>query len=238
MAGKKTANKVAPAAVAAVGLAAIVAATQGEAGFLFAPIDEANALVAEGLIEVNPKVPNTPTGQIAARATPKGIERAQAEASDSGMPAGGAPAWGSPGVQAPEASAEAEGEEGGEEGEDEGEFVIEDNIEIPEPSGRGGRTGSSYPFEKLNVGQSFFVAKPSKNLASTVSSANARYSEIVKDDKGNTVMTKDKKQKDVPLRRQTRQFIVRAVTEKRKDASGNEIEVKGSRIWRVAPKAA
>lgn len=84
-------------------------------------------------------------------------------------------------------------------------FNIEEGIPVPAPR-RGIQLEPRYPFNLLNVGQSFMVPatperpNPAKNLASTVSSANKR-------------LAKDKKR-----------FIVRPVEEK---------GVKGARIWRV-----
>lgn len=181
---KKAANK---GAVALVGIAAIVAATQGEAGFAFVGTDEAKALEADGLVETNADVPNTPAGQIATRATQKGIDSMKTQNSAEQAQASGSKS----------------------------DFVIEDNIAIPAVSGRG-RIGSVYPFDKLNVGQSFFVPKPAKNLASTVSSANARYAVEVP---GETRV--DRKGNTVPATKFTRHFIVRSVEG-------------GSRIWRKA----
>jgi hypothetical protein len=70
----------------------------------------------------------------------------------------------------------------------------------------------------MEVGQSFFVDKSAKNLASTVSSANARFAEEIA---GETRV--DRKGNTVPKTKQTRSFIVRSVEEN---------GVKGSRIWR------
>lgn len=60
------------------------------------------------------------------------------------------------------------------------EFVIED-VPVAERSPRGrGPGGNRYPFDKLGVGQSFFVAatpdkpKPATSLSSSVTSANKR----------------------------------------------------------------
>lgn len=181
---KKSAAKNTPA-ITIVGLAAIIAATQSEAGFAFVGKDEAGKLEADGLVETNADVPNTPEGQIATRATQKGIDSMKTQN-----------------------SAETAQDNGSKP-----EFVIEDNVAIPAVSGRG-RIGSVYPFDKLQVGQSFFVPKAAKNLASTVSSANARYAEPVP---GET--RKDRKGNEVQKMRFTRHFIVRSVEG-------------GSRIWR------
>lgn len=59
-------------------------------------------------------------------------------------------------------------------------FVIEDGFTLPVVK-RGGKKADIYPFDKIEVGQSFFVPateakpNPAKVLASTVSSATKRY---------------------------------------------------------------
>lgn len=190
MASKKKAAK--SNAVALIGIAAIVAATQSEAGFAFVGVDEAKALEADGLVETNADVPNTPAGQIATRATQKGIDSTMTKQNST--------------AATPDTSSNSGSGS---------QFTIEDSIPIPAVSGRG-RIGSVYPFDKLAVGQSFFVAKPAKNLASTVSSANARYAEEIP---GET--RTDRNGKTVPATKFTRHFIVRSVEG-------------GSRIWRKA----
>lgn len=91
------------------------------------------------------------------------------------------------------------------------EISIDDAIPVPTGSTRG-RKGTIYPFDKLEIGQSFFIANPTdpeaksdafKSLSSTAASATRRYTE------GDTVH---------------KRFIVRRVTE-------NGIE--GARCWRV-----
>ena len=100
-------------------------------------------------------------------------------------------------------------------------FAIEDGFAVPTASGRG-RGGNTYPFDALNVGQSFFVPnsedKPNaaKSLASTVSSATARYAEVVEGQ-----FKTNKKGEQVPVTRDTRKFIVRSVEG-------------GARVWRTA----
>lgn len=100
-------------------------------------------------------------------------------------------------------------------------FAIEDGIAMPTASGRG-RGGNTYPFDALNVGQSFFVPnsedKPNaaKSLASTVSSATARYAEVVEGQ-----FKANKKGEQVPVTRETRKFVVRSVEG-------------GARVWRTA----
>ena len=107
-------------------------------------------------------------------------------------------------------------------------FQIENDVPVPAISGRGrGRGGNVYPFDQLEVGQSFFVAnsesKPNaaKSLASTVSSATARYAVPAEDGSTKT----NKKGEVVPVMVETRKFVVRSV---------EEDGVKGARVWRTA----
>lgn len=105
-------------------------------------------------------------------------------------------------------------------------FEIESGIEVPTKATRSGAGRSSvYPFEALEVGQSFFVANDGdkdayKSMSSTVSSANARFTEEVE---GETRV--NRKGKTVPVTKQLRHFMhVRA----EKDG------VQGTRVFRVA----
>lgn len=106
-------------------------------------------------------------------------------------------------------------------------FKIESNIAVPKASKR--TRASAYPFDELEVGQSFFVPAtaerpdPAKTMGSTVNGANARFSEEIP---GET--RTNRKGNVVPATRQLREFIVRPVTE---DVDG--VEVKGARVWRI-----
>jgi hypothetical protein len=99
-----------------------------------------------------------------------------------------------------------------------GNFQIESGMPVPEIR-RGGDRTNAYPFEQLEIGQSFFVPNtvevpnPAKTLGSTVSSATRRY-----------------KTENPP-----RVFTIRG-NEKGKGADGSE--VLGARVWRVAPATA
>jgi hypothetical protein len=72
-------------------------------------------------------------------------------------------------------------------------FAIIDGAALPSAA-RGGRNGPVYPFETLNVGQSFFVPatsdkpEPAKSIASTATSAAKRFANPVKDGEGKPVM--------------------------------------------------
>lgn len=192
MATKKSTakNTAAAAAVAVIGLAEIVAA--GANGLYTSPAIHAS-LVEAGLVEINPGMTNE-AGEIATRATQKGIDSMNTATNT--------------GTAAP-ASAPSS-------------FAIEDGIAMPTASGRG-RGGNTYPFDALNVGQSFFVPnsedKPNaaKSLASTVSSATARYAVPSADGATKT----NKKGEAVPVMVETRKFVVRSVEG-------------GARVWRTA----
>lgn len=182
-------------AVSAITLAQIVAA--GAEG-MFTPASVHAPLVAEGMVEINTAVVDA-AGNIATRATPKGIE-----------------AMNAPQTQAPAAApAPAAGKPS---------FAIETGVAMPAVSGRG-RTANTYPFDQLEVGQSFFVPNSperenaAKSMASTVSSATARYAVEVP---GETVV--NRKGKTVPKVEEVRKFVVRAVEEN---------GIKGARIWRT-----
>jgi hypothetical protein len=208
-----------------VTLADIVAA--GEQG-MFTATAIHGPLVEAGLVEINPGIVNE-SGEIATRATVAGVRAlATHEKEDAIMD-----------NNKEEVGAVAETIKSG--------FVIESNIPVPAITGRG-RGANVYPFDELAVGQSFFVAnttdKPNaaKSLASTVSSATARYAVADPDGKTEAVKVTDYKvdaegkrekgedgkpivigQHDElrPIMHETRKFIVRSVEG-------------GARVWRMA----
>lgn len=151
-------------------------------------------LVEEGLVEIN--LDNIDAdGNVATRATQKGIDQVNNTATVTKGPAAAKPS-----------------------------FEIQSDVPMPTVSGRG-RSGSVYPFEQLEIGQSFFVAdvegkpKAGKTMASTVSGANARYS--VPSSDGATKTNKNGEQ--VPVMVPTRHFVLRSVVEN---------GVSGARVWR------
>lgn len=173
-------------------LAAVIAATNA-GSFVYTSAEAHASALADGLVEVNPSMTNE-AGELATRATAKGIESMNA-----------------PQTPAAEAATPAA----------KPTFAIEDGIELAPVVGRG-RGGETYPFDKLGVGQSFFVPnsaeKPNvaKSLASTVSSATRRYAQEIP---GET--RTDRKGNVVPALKETRKFVVRAVEG-------------GARVWRTA----
>jgi hypothetical protein len=108
-------------------------------------------------------------------------------------------------------------------------FEIEANIPLPTKT-RGTRK-SAFPFDALEIGQSFFVPNDNfksgdaaKSLASTVNNANKQHSEVIE---GETKL--NRKKREVPVTKQLRQFIVRA------DVKQTEAgPVEGARVFRVA----
>lgn len=178
-------------------LAAIVSATQA-GGFLYVSEADASPLVTAGFVETNAQLKNE-AGDIAARSTEAGAAASAAAAQ---------PVANTNPTQLTDSN--TNDDDGNGDDDDDG-FEIEDNIPISSVK-RGGNSGTTYPFDKLQVGQSFHVKattdrpNPAKSLASTVSSATARYAVEVKDDNGNVVTE------------------VIKVKEPVKDAAGNEIK--------------
>ena len=205
---KKTSRRTTdPVVPVVIGLAEIVAA--GANGIYTSP-EVHTPLLEAGLVEINSAMTDE-NGFIATRATQAGIK-----AVDNGETIGN------------NATSEATSETAatGKTEKVKTMFKIEDSIPVPTISGRG-RGGNVYPFDQLEVGQSFFVAnsedKPNaaKSLASTVSSATARYAVASEDGATKT----NKKGETVPVMVKTRKFVVSRVEEN---------GVKGARVWRIA----
>ena len=144
-------------------------------------------LIATGLVEINPAIV-TDAGEIATRATQAGIDLVNKDL-DEAEAAPAAPA--APYVKR--------------------SFLIED-VPLSLKKARTGRE-TIYPFDALNIGQSFFVANTpehpdvAKSLASTVSSANQRFSVPATD--GSTRV--NKKGETVPAMVKTRTFGIEKV---------------------------
>jgi hypothetical protein len=161
-------------------------------------------LIEAGLAEINPAISNE-SGELATRATQKGIEIVSSTTTQET-------------TAVKTATAAVKTATGG--------FAIEAGVPMPSISGRG-RTGTAYPFDKMEPGHSFFVPnsedKPNaaKSLASTVSSATARYAVPAPDGSTKT----NRKGEVVPVMVETRKFVVRSVEEN---------GVKGARVWRTA----
>lgn len=193
-------------------LAEIVEATTDAArGFVYMTEKSVKVLVDAGYAECNKEITDG-AGNIAVRATKAGLEYGTAPAATEE----GTTTMNTEATAAPAAPRS---------------FAIETGVAIPSIK-RSGAAASIYPFDKLEVGQSFFVPatdempNPGKSLASTVSSASKRYAtengtrEINR--KVDGVMTKV----TVPAYDYERKFVVRSVEEN---------GVKGARVWRVEP---
>lgn len=167
-------------------LAAIVEATNSDSGMMFAAEKETAKLVELGLVEINVTMTDD-DGNVATRATEEGISKMNETTENTGTDTN----------EATETKASG--------------FELESGIALPTVR-RGGRGANVYPFDDMDVGHSFHVPvsedkpNPAKSLASTVSSATARY----KDEEGNV----------------TRKFVVRSVGDE--DPKGA-----GARVFRV-----
>ena len=183
---------------------------------LYTPTDVHGPLVADGLVEVNAGMTNE--NGIATRATAKGIETVNT-ASNQGQSAPAAEQAAKPTFQLEKAT-------------------------LPPISGRGRAGTELYPFEAMQVGDSFFVPNgegkenAAKSLASTVSSATKRYAEVIPGEfKTVTVKGKDgapDSTKQVPALRETRKFVVRSRTAAAEAAEGFTHGKDGARAYRVA----
>jgi hypothetical protein len=218
MAAKKpTTKKTSPVAEVAAEISLKEIADAGANGVFTSPAVH-GPLVEAGLVEINQEMINE-KGEIATRATQKGFE------SLFNVSVVETPLDDVEGLKDNETS-EAQPAVSGTIQKVKTMFKIEDSIPIPAITGRG-RTGCSYPFDLLAIGQSFFVAsdedKPNaaKSLASTVSSATARYAVPSADGATKT----NKKGEVVPVMVETRKFVVRSVEEN---------GVKGARVWRTS----
>lgn len=182
----------------------IVAATnESEGGYTFCTVEIVAYLEKNGLAEGNAEIKNE-HGAIACRATQKGIETVMTKETEGTVEAVAAPAM---------------------------IFEIE-TVPLP-PAKRGGPGvgNTKYPFDKLEVGQSFFVPatadkpEPWKSLGSTVTSATARFDELVTNADGSPKMRENRKGNIVQEVKHTRVFVIR------KDKKG---DVEGARIGRTA----
>lgn len=191
-------------------LAAVV--NCGEPGYIFTFPDEHAELLALGYVQVNPELKDA-NGTIATAATQAGIDFINSQNGE------------------PDASKEVKTMDA---------FVIETSSEMPVTGNRGGGRSTVYPFDQLPapvpgadgklVYANFFVPgtedkpDPVKSLASTVSSANLRFSSPDPSGKTRVVSRGPNKGGVVPALVYSRKF---KITEGEKDG------VKGARIWRI-----
>lgn len=181
-------------------LPAIVAATtQTSEGYTFAAEEIVKRLEKEGFVEGNREIKNS-EGFIAVRAVQAAIDFISQNTKKEEV----------------------------KKGENKMSFEIESGVEIPKTA-RGGNKAAVYPFESLEVGQSFFVPatekkpEPWKSLASTVSAAMKKHDVVVEGTK-NVRNPKTGEVKTVPKTEHVKVYVLREAT---KD------DVKGARVFRT-----
>lgn len=178
-------------------LVAIGAAMQGEPGYMFATEKQAKPLTDEGLAEFNSEISDG--DKFAIRLTDAGLAQLPAEDTkeDKNMDTVTASAPASSGVQ-----------------------VFSGGF-TPSRKTRGGRKGTSYPFDTLEVGGFFFFIpatadkpEPAKSIASTVNSAVKRHAELAVNEDGSPQMETYKVKGEEKTRQKlnpTRDFAVQSV---------------------------
>jgi hypothetical protein len=217
-----------PNAVNVVELQRIVAATKAHPNYTFASLLNGVAtLETLGLVEINRGITDPTNGNPACRAIFPGADDYLANiGATEAMSKSESPEVAATGAVATEAP----------------KYVLDDNVPIPAIRRGGSLTPrvSPYPFDTMALNQSFHIAAtpevptPSKKFASTVSSANARYSFEVKDANGNVVMepktTKDENGNPVqtmaPKLDYTKKFVIR-------NAAKDDARGPGARVFRV-----
>lgn len=176
-------------------LATIATAMAAEPFYALATEKEAKELIDGKLAEFNPDIRDG--DKIAIRLTDEGLNMANANNTDNSSNTGN-----DTGASAAASS-----------------FAIIDNAKLPSAA-RGGRNGPVYPFDDLNVGQSFFVPatadkpEPAKSIASTATSAAKRFATPVKNPDGSAVMETYKVRGVEKTREKfefTRRFAVKSV---------------------------
>lgn len=194
-------------------VAAAVAA--GNPGYDFVTQDEGASLVGAGLIDINPEITNG-NGGVAAILTEAGAKLVAEQSADDNT-----------------AKAAA------------AKFEIDSDVPLApkKGGGGGGQTRESiYPFDALQVGQSFHLPvtsampKPNRTIASAVSLAMAKHAVEVLDEAGQKVMEPFERKNKAgeviergsrPKTQNTRVFTIRAV-----DAS--DPRGAGARVYRTA----
>lgn len=269
---RRSSDKAATAAAAAAAqnapafsvdlLKQIVAATVG-GGFMYTKGDDNAEMLAVGMVEINAALTND-AGEVATRATAEGVAYVEALPKDENSGDAAANDNANSGAVVTNNQSETEGNSNTMNTATNlpaatlaavaiaSAFAIDNDI--PPPSGAKRRVGGEkYPFDQLQPGQSFFVAateenpNPAKSLASTVSSATARYAVQVGNETETITRAVYKLDADgkrvkengsyvktgeetavVPKMQNTRVFMVRPVDE---TAQGRG---KGARVWRTA----
>lgn len=199
-------------------LATIATAMAAEPFYALATEKEAKELIDGKLAEFNPDIRDG--DKIAIRLTDEGLKMADTGNTDNSNNGGDN---GNTGASAAASS-----------------FAIIDGAALPSAA-RGGRNGPVYPFDDLNVGQSFFVPatadkpEPAKSIASTATSAAKRFATPVKNPDGSAVMETYKVRGVEKTREKfeyTRQFAVKSVEKGKVYGSWTALE-SGALVQRV-----
>lgn len=205
-------------------LRGVVSATQ-QNSFVFTHPSVHTPMVAAGLVEVNTAMAND-KGELATRATAAGAAKVAEVQQTNAQTQQTTPSTGPQGAKP--------------------SFTVVTGVPIPTVK-RGGRSGTIYPFDTLEVNGSFFVPatndkpNPAKSLASTVSSATNRYAVEdgtkqvqERDAEGNKLFLDEAKTQPkmitVPNYKITRKFEARSVED---GAPWGQPGVKGAGVWRT-----
>jgi hypothetical protein len=230
MAKTPTPAAAARTAVTLTGVSLLAAIASAEGGFLMLTQAEGQDIVNSGFAVVDTSIVDGETAAV--RLTEAGTAELAKQ------PDGATPAEGATAPAAADATKAS--------------YDIDDGVPMPTGTVRRGREGG-YPFDKLEVGQSFHVAKsadnedPAARLASSVSGARVKYSVEVpgetetvekktyqrgpdgkgyaKDADGKRIVASTETV-TVPKLKLTRDFVCKSV-----DASDSKGE--GARVWRV-----
>ncbi|HCH8410340.1 TPA: hypothetical protein NNQ05_004574, partial [Salmonella enterica] len=166
-----------------IALLGTIAAATADNSFVYASGKDQKALVDAGFAEINATLVNDKQ-ETATRATQAGFDFVKENESKGTSPV-------------TQSTAQT--------------FAIATGVEIP-VTPRTRESSSIYPFEQLEIGQSFFVPvsedkpNPAKSLASTVTSANDRHAYEIE---GETMV--NRKGETVPKKGFNKRFIVRPV---------------------------
>lgn len=178
---------------------------------------ELESLQRDGLVEIGPQE-KPGSNKFQFRATESGVRAFESENGSGNGADGGPQGTGEntepqpqQNTQQPQTASNVKG------------FEIENNVPVPEKARRSGPSGK-YPFDALEVGQSFFIPatddkpEPWKSLQSTVAAAQRRFAV----EEGTRT---DRNGKTVPNLKPTRIFRLDKDTKNGKE---------GARVWRTA----
>lgn len=233
MTGKNSAPAAAArAAVTLTGVSLLAAIAASENGYMMLTQAEGQDIVNEGFAVVDTSIVEGDTAAV--RLTEAGTAKLAETKDNGGNPE--ATAGTAPAADATKAS-----------------YDIDDGVPMPTGTVRRGREGG-YPFDKLEIGQSFHVAKTAENpdpaarLASSVSGARVKYSEEIpgetetvtvktykrgpdgkgyaKDADGKRIVESETTETR-PKTKLTRDFVCKSV-------GADDPKGEGARVWRVA----